>query len=175
MNFSLQLFSGCPPIISRSQWGSRGKPCGKNFLLPVPGVIIHHTAGASCNSKSSCSAQVRNIQNMHKNGNKWCDIGYNFLIGGDGSILEGRGWKTVGVHAANANSVNIGISFIGTFTSRAPSNAALNAAKRLISCGVAKGYIKKEYRLRGHRNVNKTECPGNSLYKIIKGWPRFRA
>ena len=32
----------------------------------------------------------KQIQNAHM-GKKWNDIGYNFIIGGDGRIYEGRG------------------------------------------------------------------------------------
>lgn len=41
--------------------------------------------------------------------NGWWDIGYNFLIGGDGNVYEGRGWDTTGAHAGvaeyNTNSI----------------------------------------------------------------------
>jgi N-acetylmuramoyl-L-alanine amidase len=48
--------------------------------------------------------------------NKWNDIGYNFLVGEDGNVYEGRGWNTVGTHAGNFNKKSIGICFIGNFT-----------------------------------------------------------
>ena len=69
---------------------------------------------------------------------RWSDIGYNFLIGGDGIVYEGRGWDLVGAHAVGHNSVSIGISFIGTFTDSTPTSAALNVAKQLIRCGVSR-------------------------------------
>ncbi|XP_018419661.1 PREDICTED: peptidoglycan recognition protein 1-like [Nanorana parkeri] len=164
----------CPTIVSRAQWGGKTPTC-KRMSVPVPNVIIHHTEGAFCSSRSTCSAQARNIQNYHINTNKWCDIGYNFLIGEDGAVYEGRGWTTIGAHATTYNPISIGISFIGSFTDRAPNNAALNAAKQLIACGVAKNFIRSNYVLKGHRNVMSTSCPGDSLYKVIKGWPRFAA
>jgi len=68
----------------------------------------------------------------------WADIGYNFLVAEDGSVYEGRGWDTVGAHTYGYNSVSIGIAFIGNFSYRKPSAAALNAAKQLISYGVLK-------------------------------------
>jgi len=67
----------------------------------------------------------------------WDDIGYNFLVGEDGNVYEGRGWDTVGTHAKGYNSKSIGIAFIGHFNDRIPNNAAINAAKQLISCGVS--------------------------------------
>ncbi|MEE6512028.1 hypothetical protein FKM82_018929 [Ascaphus truei] len=165
---------GCPTIITKSQWGGRTSTC-KTMPTPVPFVIIHHTAGTSCTTKSACITQVKGIQNYHMNSQKWCDIGYSFLVGEDGNVYEGRGWKTHGAHAPNYNARSIGISFIGTFTSRNPSTAAQNAAKNLIRCGVSKGYIKSNYILKGHRDVTATSCPGNTFYKTIRSWPRYQA
>ncbi|KAM4640714.1 peptidoglycan recognition protein 1-like isoform 2-T3 [Discoglossus pictus] len=164
----------CPTIISRAQWGSRNVRCHTRMKTPVPYVIIHHTAGASCNSQSTCSAQVRSMQNYHINNQRWCDIGYSFLVGEDGRVYEGRGWTNIGVHAPGFNSKSIGISFIGTFTSRNPSAAAQNAAKSLIRCGVSKGFIRSNYILKGHRDVSSTDCPGNTFYRTVRTWPSYK-
>jgi len=46
-----------------------------------------------------CSAEVRKIQDFHMGpGRNWWDIGYNFLIGEDGRIYEGRGFDAQGAH-----------------------------------------------------------------------------
>jgi hypothetical protein len=47
----------------------------------------------------------RGIQEWHINGNGWCDIGYSFLVGGDGNVYEGRGWDEIGAHTGGFNSV----------------------------------------------------------------------
>ncbi|XP_029427105.1 peptidoglycan recognition protein 1 [Rhinatrema bivittatum] len=167
------LTLGCPTIISKSQWGGRNPTCRTALGTQLPYIIIHHTEGSACSSVSSCTTQMKSIQNYHMNSNGWCDIGYNFLVGGDGSIFEGRGWSSVGAHAPNYNSNSIGISFIGSFTSSAPTTAAQNAVKSLISCAVSRGTVRSAYTLKGHRNVTATDCPGNTLYNIIKSWPRF--
>uniref|UniRef100_A0A674JDA9 Peptidoglycan recognition protein 1 n=1 Tax=Terrapene triunguis TaxID=2587831 RepID=A0A674JDA9_9SAUR len=107
----------CPTIVSRSQWRARTPRSRVPLKTPVPFVIIHHTAGNRCYTQASCSQQVRGIQNYHMGSNGWSDIGYNFLIGEDGRVYEGRGWSTVGAHARNWNSRSLGFSFLGTFTS----------------------------------------------------------
>ncbi|XP_069610514.1 peptidoglycan recognition protein 3-like [Ranitomeya imitator] len=173
--FHLPFGQGCPTIVTRRQWGGKNPTCRSNLRTPVPNVIIHHTEGAFCNSRTTCSAQVRNIQNYHMKTRGWCDIGYNFLIGEDGLVYEGRGWTTLGAHATSYNPISTGISFIGSFTNRAPNSAALNAARSLIACAVSKNLIKGSYALKGHRNVMSTSCPGNSLYRVIQGWPHFKA
>lgn len=40
----------------------------------------------------------------------WADIGYNFLVGEDGNVYEGRGWTQVGAQTLNYNSKSIGIN-----------------------------------------------------------------
>ncbi|XP_044161289.1 peptidoglycan recognition protein 1-like [Bufo gargarizans] len=175
LSASCLVIHGCPTIVSRAQWGGKSSECTIGLSTPVPNVVIHHTEGAFCNSRSTCSAQAKNIQSYHMNSRDWCDIGYNFLIGEDGAVYEGRGWTTHGAHALTYNPISIGISFIGSFDGREPNTAALNAAKSLIACGVSKNFIRGAYTLKGHRNVMSTSCPGNSLYRVIQGWPRFKA
>ncbi|XP_044161291.1 peptidoglycan-recognition protein SC2-like [Bufo gargarizans] len=166
---------GCPSIISKSTWSTRNTNCREDLNTPVPWVIIHHTVTPPCTSTAACTTQLRNILQHHTRTNEWCDIGYNFIIGNDGNIYEGRGWSKVGAHAKGSNSKSIGISFIGNFMSGLPSQAAINAAKRLIQCGVNLKRIRRNYTLKGHRDVFNTACPGNALYNNIKTWGRFKA
>ncbi|XP_069499108.1 peptidoglycan recognition protein 1-like [Ambystoma mexicanum] len=169
------LTRGCPNIISRSQWGAQRVNCHRAMATPVANVVIHHSAGPACSNRAHCTRVVKGIQNYHINSQKWCDIGYSFIVGEDGSVFEGRGWNNVGAHAPAMNSRSIGICVLGTFTSRIPSSAALNAVQSLIRCGVSRGYIRSNYALKGHRNVSATACPGNSFYNLIRKWPQFRA
>ncbi|XP_013792255.1 peptidoglycan-recognition protein SC2-like [Limulus polyphemus] len=160
-------------IVTRSQWGARGPKSQSSLQTPVGKILIHHTAGATCNSQSSCSRVVRNIQMYHMNTKKWSDIGYNFLIGGDGKVYEGRGWKTRGAHSPGYNSKSLGISFIGNYQEETPSSGMLQAAKTLAECGVSKGYITSSHTVHGHRDAKCTDCPGNKLYDVIKRWTNY--
>ncbi|KAM4608040.1 peptidoglycan recognition protein 1-like [Discoglossus pictus] len=175
LSASFAASQGCPSILYKEQWGGKIVSCHNELSTPVDTVIIHHTAGEFCMSKTVCSTQAKSIQGTHIRARGWCDIGYNFLIGEDGQIYEGRGWNATGAHAPGYNHRSIGISFMGTFTDRVPNSAAQNAAKKLIRCGVSKGYIKSTYILKGHRDVTSTQCPGNRFYKTIKKWRNFEA
>lgn len=169
------VMSGCPSMVTRSQWGARSAACSTRMSAPVPFVIIHHTEGAFCSTRASCSSQARGIQRLHMDDRKWCDIGYSFLVGEDGNVYEGRGWSRAGAHAPSMNSRSLGISVIGSFSRKPPNLAAQRAVKSLISCGVSRGLIRSNYILKGHRNVSPTSCPGNSFYNLIRTWPRFQA
>ena len=50
------------------------------------------------------------------NVHRWIDIGYNFVVGEDGNVYEGRGWERWGDHAPAYNARSIGICIIGDFT-----------------------------------------------------------
>ncbi|XP_055948297.1 peptidoglycan-recognition protein 2-like isoform X2 [Argiope bruennichi] len=82
-------------IISRSQWSARPPSQRNSIKRPVKHVIIGHTVTPQCPNKEACSAQMRNMQNHHINLG-WGDIGYNFVIGGDGRVYEGAGWTKEG-------------------------------------------------------------------------------
>ena len=69
--------SSCPNIILRSQW-SASKSKFDNFLIPpLQYVVIHHTATPECETRSSCSNRVQNIQSYHMDELQWTDIGYS--------------------------------------------------------------------------------------------------
>lgn len=163
----------CPRIVTRAQWGARFANTAQLPIRPAPFAVIHHTAGAACTTQAACSQQMRNIQSFHMDSNGWADIGYNFLVGGDGVVYEGRGWGRQGAHAPGYNNQSVGIAFIGTFSNGLPTLAARNAAQQLISCGVPLGHIRQLHNVIGHRQAVATLCPGNALFTNIQGWPRF--
>ena len=63
--------------------------------------------------------------------NGWDDIGYSFLIGGDGSVWEGRGWNVLGAHTYHFNDVGYGIDFMGDFMDHDPTQEAMEAYARM--------------------------------------------
>ncbi|KAG8229695.1 hypothetical protein J437_LFUL015023 [Ladona fulva] len=166
----------CPSIVSRSVWGAR-EPNGTTVMTtPVEYVIVHHTATGNCSSTDSCSRILRDIQKYHmdeRNG-RFSDIGYSFLVGGDGKVYEGRGWNKQGAHTKNYNDKGIGIAFIGNFQSELlKCTKESNAAQELITCGAEMGMVKWDYKLLGHQQTKATECPGKALFDIIKTSPRW--
>ncbi|XP_055528861.1 peptidoglycan-recognition protein LC-like isoform X7 [Wyeomyia smithii] len=87
-------------IVTRNEWLAQPpREDLEKLQLPVHKVIIAHTATEGCTTQSSCVHQVRSIQNLH-NDIDLGDIGYNFLIGDDGNVYEGRGWLYRGAFLA---------------------------------------------------------------------------
>ena len=75
----------------------------------------------------------------------WDDIGYSFLIGGDGKVYEARGWYREGAHTPGYNSEGLGISLIGLFSNTTPSEKMLDTTKHLIQYGIQKVTIPLKY------------------------------
>lgn len=110
---------------------------------------------------------------FHIESRGWFDIGYNFLVGGDGSVYYGRGWDYEGAHTKFYNKYSIGIAFIGTFNTEVPNAKQVDACRKLIDLGVRLGKLSKNYKLFAHRQLMSTLSPGERVYNIIKKWPNF--
>lgn len=109
------------------------------------------------------------MQTFHMNTNGWDDIGYNFIVGGDGLVYEGRGYK-VGAHTKNFNRGSLFIAFIGDFTSVKAPEKQLEAAQRLISNGLTMNLIHPDYVVYGQRQIRNINSPGLMLYRQIMLW-----
>lgn len=118
---------------------------------------------------------VRLTQTFHIESRKWSDIAYNFLVGSDGNVYEGRGWGVVGAHTYGYNAVGMGISFIGCFMNKLPSATALEQARLLIQQGIDIGAIDKDYSLVGHCQCSPFESPGRRLFDEIKTWEHWNS
>lgn len=161
-------------FVTRSEWGAQPPSTALDKLkLPVPYVIISHTATEFCTTQSKCTLHVRLVQTFHIESKNWTDIAYNFLVGGDGLAYVGRSWDYIGAHSFGYNNRSIGISFIGTFNTVVPSKVQLHAAQKIIEIGVKAGKIAPDYKLLGHRQVSKTLSPGQALYDNLKTWPHW--
>lgn len=161
-------------LVSRGEWVAQ--PANgelANLDLPADKVIIAHTATDNCTNQSTCVYRVRYIQNFHIESQGWDDIGYNFLVGGDGAAYIGRGWDKQGAHTKGFNTKSIGIAFIGTFTKREPPPQQLKAARQLIEEGLRLKKLAPDYKLFAHRQLIASESPGEPLFKIIKKWPHW--
>jgi N-acetylmuramoyl-L-alanine amidase-like protein/Ig-like domain-containing protein len=183
-----RLITAAEGVQTRVDWGcpdgegSRWTPAYTN----VTHAVVHHTAGS--NALVDWQAEVRSIWYYHTFTNGWGDIGYNFLIDPNGVVYEGRagGDGAIGAHFSCRNSNTAGIALLGTFTSVAPADAAVQSLKRLLGEIVAKHSIDPTATMLhpssglnlptilGHRDGNVpgatctiTECPGDVVYSML--------
>ncbi|XP_049962447.1 peptidoglycan-recognition protein LA-like isoform X5 [Schistocerca serialis cubense] len=166
--------SGKLYIVPRRDWLAMPRLDPPDYLHPpVPYVIISHSATEGCDTQAACTQMVRFIQTFHMESRHWSDVGYNFMVGGDGYAYEGRGWTVVGAHTYGYNNRSIGLNMIGTFIKVLPSEAQLVALRQLIELGVQEGYVAENYKLLAHRQLSATESPGTRLYEELKTWPHW--
>lgn len=104
----------------------------------------------------------------------FADIGYNFLVGGDGNIYEGRGWDKRSPTEGFVNNKNINVNFIGDFSKfDPPTYPQIEAVKALLEFGVKKLSIAQNYSLVAANATHPTLSPGKNVYRIIKNWDHF--
>jgi hypothetical protein len=158
---------GSLKIYTRAEWGAKAPRCSGGSMIPNR-ATIHHTVTPNADSMT-VPQRLRQIQAFHQFSRGWCDIGYNFLVSRDGRVWRGRGGRVIGAHVANNNTGNAGISFLGTFTSAAPTEKSMCGAAKLLrllsiiypSVDLVRSDVK------GHRQYGGTTCPGNALYARI--------
>ncbi|EDW80122.2 uncharacterized protein Dwil_GK23800, isoform C [Drosophila willistoni] len=167
------ITNGTLVILKIAEWGGRPSTSKISQQLPVHRVIISHTATEMCRSLDTCKDRVRSAQRYHMQNLNWSQVGYNFLIGGDGRVYVGRDWDTVGAHTKNYNTGSIGISFIGFFQTEKPTDVQVTACHLLLDHGVRHQKLAPDYRIYGHRQFVATDSPGDALYNIITTWPHW--
>uniref|UniRef100_A0A8C8CGE7 Peptidoglycan recognition protein 5 n=1 Tax=Oncorhynchus tshawytscha TaxID=74940 RepID=A0A8C8CGE7_ONCTS len=131
-------------------------------------LLGHHFSCHTPHGTALWGHQLIHIQRMHMQDRNFDDIGYNFLIGGDCTVYEGRGWGVVGTHTKGNNHNSLAIAFMGNFNNESPSPAAKSSVKQLLQCGVSQGHFHPVFILLGHRDLRDTECPGERLYAALK-------
>lgn len=172
---------------------------GQELVWPIQKVdkvnkiVIHHTAD-NLDGRSD-EELLRAIYSYHAITRGWGDIWYNYIVGQNGAIYEGRagGNYVVGAHAAYNNIGSVGISVLGDYEKWRLNSFQKNGLKSAIDMVVNRyginvnanimGFrpcrstdcypIQTVYTkaLLGHRDVGITNCPGKNIYNSL---PIFR-
>lgn len=174
-------YQGTGYFFSRAEWGAR-PPRQPVTILGAPPryVVVHHTASANVTDYSPARARAlsRSIQNWHMDNNGWIDAGQHFTVSRGGYMCEGRSRSTeiellacypshvLGTHVANYNSTTLGIENEGTYTSVYPNGALVwSIITSVTTCCFYNSVPVAN--IRGHRDFNSTQCPGNRLYELL--------
>jgi hypothetical protein len=153
-------------IVSRAGWGARNPDYECGTPHSPSRLTIHHTVTPTRDSISA-PARMRQIQSYHIDSNGWCDIGYHFVIGGDGVAYQARKREDwTGAHVGGQNTNNVGTSYMGDFTTDIPPDNMLQAGadvQRWMSDTY--GIVLNRTNVLGHRENpgQSTSCPGDQL------------
>ncbi|MCU0698426.1 MAG: N-acetylmuramoyl-L-alanine amidase [Myxococcaceae bacterium] len=157
-----QALAPFPTILSRAAWGARAPTCSSP-TTPYR-AAIHHSVSPT-NDSLSAEQRLRQIQSFHMDSRGYCDVGYNYLMTRDARVWTGRGATVLGGHAANANTGNVGICVVGTYTTDQPTPQQMCAGAGFLA------WVHSTYNvplnrtaMRGHREYGQTACPGDALF-----------
>jgi hypothetical protein len=123
-------------------------------------IVIHHSASAVTDSPAS-------LQALHFDRQRFADIGYHFVIGGDGALYEGRPITVRGAHVGGHNTGAIGICLTGNFERIQPAHEQLATLTTLVTA------LRNAFgitHLAGHRDYpgQNTLCPGRNLHPRLQ-------
>ena len=145
-------------IITNTDWGMKIRaPLQPLNLSRIDAIALHHMAHPT--------ADIYEVQRWHLN-QGWRAFGYNYWVGFDGKIYEGRGLH-MGAGVANQNDHIISIGFAGNYQSgggldvNTMSDAQFNAGVDIIK------WVQKQVpgakRIGGHGEFMATACPGDKF------------
>ncbi|KAE8573355.1 Putative peptidoglycan-recognition protein [Halyomorpha halys] len=156
---------------TRPEWFSMKTEvnCKPLSIHPAKFVIVAHTVTTNCYKEINCENVLKSIQTYDIK-NQLCDISYNFVIGGDGYIYEGRGWGKSGGHTFVFNCDSIGVAFLGNYNLQYLSPKMEEAFKLLVEEGLKLGEIAEDYKLFGQSQVRDSDSPGVHVMEVIKKW-----
>jgi hypothetical protein len=191
---------GAPAIIPREAWAAdQCPPRAPPAYGQVQMGFVHHTVDANGYGPQASAAIVLAICRYHRNTNKWRDVGYNFLVDRYGQIFEGRAGgveqPVIGAQAQGFNGVSTGVANIGTFSGEPQTPQGIAATAALLAWKLTlhgappngrvtqtsaggpsnryrKGMSVTFERISGHRDADKTACPGDALFAQL---PEIRA
>jgi hypothetical protein len=161
-------------ILPRSAWTSAGPR--KSVINPMNGIAritVHHdgmNAFTSTNQGNAASRleQVRqsHLQRTARSGERWGDIGYHYIIDPAGRVWEGRSAQYQGAHVQDQNEHNLGVMVMGNYNRQSLNPAQMAALDGLLAMQMSR-YGVPIARVRTHKELSSTECPGNSLQRYM--------
>lgn len=145
-------------MIANKDWGMViREPLVPLVKSRVDAIALHHMA--------SPTADIKEVERWHLN-QGWRAFGYNYWVGFDGTVYEGRGLN-MGAGVANQNDHIISIGFQGNYQSgigldiNTMSDAQFNAGVDMIE--YVKNLVPTVKTVGGHAEFMATACPGDTF------------
>ena len=126
-------------------------------------VVVHHSA-------SGRDVTTREMIKKWHLTHGYSDIGYHYIITGDGKLHVGRPAEKIGAHALGYNTNSLGVCLTGNFETEEPSEAQINTLIQVLAT-LCKRHELTTDQIKGHNLLNQTACPGKNLiskFAIIK-------
>lgn len=149
-------------------WGQREPKCRTAQKLgPEDTLFVHFSAsdGEGIDKAGEPKQAVRNIQNFHMDSRGWCDIAYSYVLVQQRGIFKrplifkGRGFGAVPASQEGFNTGNASVCVIADSNDKIKPSTFWALAYLARRCPAR--FVK------GHRDVNATDCPGDRLYELV--------
>jgi len=129
----------------------------------VSTITVHHDGMPPVRLASSrdVAARIDLIRHAHQQ-EGWGDIGYHFIVDPFGQVWQGRPLLYQGAHVRDHNPHNLGVLTLGNFEVQTPTRAQLASLERFLADRLAAHRVPLS-RLRTHRELTPTLCPGRNL------------
>jgi len=156
----------------RSAWRARPTRTNADPMTPITTATVHHSVGLpEGTGRAAMADYVRELQRQHQEDNGWADLGYHFVIDPAGGVWQGRPLGLQGAHAGrdaasgrNHNVGNVGICLLGHFGRHAVPATQRTTLVRMLDA------LRRQYpglRVKTHRELASTECPGRTLQSVV--------
>jgi hypothetical protein len=172
--------SGQLSFIDRSAWNAKAPTSPLPHLeTPVQYAVIGHTAFDDvCVSIDGCCEEVRTMQTIQMNFDKFQDITYHYMIDSSGVIYKGR-QENKQTHVDNATGWEpriLFISLLGHFMINEPTSIALTALSNLFEYLQLPdiGLLQSNYTLYPLCQIKDTLSPGKQLYDKLASFPHWQ-
>ena len=160
-------------------------------------LVVHHSASSNDYGPDDAATKIRVFHAFHTGPEKgWPDVAYNFFVDRYGGVWEGRAGSLAGPVIGDATAGNQGftqlVCLIGTFVDEPPPEPAVRALIEVLA------WLADRYRIdttpsatttfvsrgsnrwptgatvtvptiTGHRDLSRTECPGDAAYALVTG------
>ena len=122
-------------------------------------LIVHHSA-------SPLSTTTAQIKHWHTGVRGWSDIGYHYIIIGDGKVEYGRPISKIGAHCRGHNRDSLGVCVVGNNT--VPEHKwSMQQVASLQDLVYGLKLVFPNLTVRGHNEYANTLCPGVDVQKLL--------
>ena len=131
-------------------------------LKKVQRLIVHHSAS------DRDTTTPADIYRWHKE-RGWRDIGYQFIITGDGALHFGRPENQTGAHTKGHNTTSLGVCVTGNFEKSQPTPKQWQMLVFWLERSMKKYGLRKE-QVHYHKEFSATACCGANLIAKLEAW-----
>ena len=128
----------------------------------VARIIVHHSAS------DRDTTTPDDIYRWHRD-RGWRDIGYQFVITGDGALHFGRPETMTGAHPKGHNTTSIGVCVTGNVEKQKPTPKQWKMLQLFLDRSMEKYELSRE-NVHYHQEFSATACCGKNLITMLREW-----